>query len=89
MLRRTDGRFSVAGDVVPRASDDLPGVRFRQPKHVPDVAVGIVESLPQDEGGTLGRRKLFQQDPYARRQRLVSLRCQLSVAPRVDQFRLP
>src|SRR5262245_14412464 len=89
LLDRTRGRRPVAGDVLTRAGHDLPSVRFCKPKDARDVTVCIVEGLTKDVRGSLGRRQLLQEHPYATGQCLILFRSHPGIVAQVHWFRLP
>jgi hypothetical protein len=56
-----------------RASHKLSRVRFFHSQNLGDLAVRIVKGFPQNVGGALCWRKLFQQHKNRKPQRLVTL----------------
>src|SRR3954452_7061445 len=63
LLARRRGGGAATRDALSRAGHDLPCVRLGKPKDAPDVAVRIVERLPEDVGGSFGGGQCFQEHP--------------------------
>jgi hypothetical protein len=84
-----DGHDSAIGDPLPGARHHLPRVRLFEPEDVRDVAVGIVERLPKDEGGAFGGSQPFEQQQNPGRQRLASFHFQPGVGAGIGWFRQP
>src|SRR5262245_7256412 len=87
-IGRTRARRPATRDVLPRAGDDLPCVSLCKSKDVSNVAVRVVERLPEDVGGSFSGRQPFQEHPNATGQGLFSLRGDPRIAARVHWFRL-
>src|SRR5262249_5559530 len=83
LLGRTRGGRPATRDVLPRAGHDLPSVGLCKSKDVCNVAVPVVERLPQNVGGSFGRPQPFQEHPNTTGQGLVSLRGGPRIAARV------
>jgi hypothetical protein len=56
-----DRRTSAIGDALPGAGHDLARVRLFEPEDVRDVAIWVVERLPQDIGGSFCASEPFNQ----------------------------
>src|SRR5262245_53508437 len=59
-LSRTRGRHPITREMLPRAGHDLPRVGLCKSKDVCDVAVRVVERLPEDVSGAFSRCEPLQ-----------------------------
>lgn len=82
-------RAAKAGNVLPGARHHLARVGLSEPQDVRNLAVGIVERLPEDVRRSFGGRQLLHQYQEAQLQRLTSFHCRPGIGAGVDRFQQP
>jgi hypothetical protein len=67
-------RGAILADVLSRAPEQLPAVRFAQPEHPGDLRVRVVEDFAEQEHGALDRRQALEEQQHRHRYRFIDLR---------------
>lgn len=84
ILRGADGPVRLAREAAASTGDDLPGVRFAQLEHGPELPVAVVERLAKQVRGAFGGRQLLQQCAERELQRFAALDIARRIGVEVD-----